>query len=120
MHSLIGMVTASMRRLVLAFALVAVSWSAMAAEANDPFVCRRDSVLDRVSALLRQAGRPMALDRNTVGEHSAGSGRLISCAIEGHLLGYETKIDGIHPVDTVFVVRYSLELRQNGIFLRIE
>ncbi len=109
-----------MRRMLWAVVLLATGSAAMAGEFDDPLVCRREAVLARVTALLRQAGRPLALDPATAGEQSAGTARVVSCAVQGHLLGYETNRNAIQPIDTLFVVRYSLELRQNGIFLRLE
>lgn len=106
------------------FALLAASVALMTvqqARAGDDSspVCARAAVVERVATLLREAGRPMRLDE-PVGELSTGTSRLVHCAVRGQMLGYDTNHHGIEPIDASFVVRYTLELRQNGIFLHIE
>jgi hypothetical protein len=92
---------------------------AYAGEVQKP-VCAERRVLDQVADMLRQAGRPMRLQTASVGELSPGTERLVHCAVRGQMLGYDTIHHGMQPLDALFVVRYALELRQNGIFLRLE
>ena len=113
-----------MRAFVFA-ALLSVALPRTAA-AGEPFVpvCARPAVLDRVAALLREAGRPMRLEAFPTGEASvgrelAGRERIVHCATRGRVLGYDTNRYGMQPVDEVFVVNYTLELRHNGIFLSL-
>lgn len=92
---------------------------ARAGEAAGP-VCARPAVLERVGTLLSEAGRKVRLDARTTGELSTGTGRVVHCAVRGRVLGYDTLHYGMQPIDDSFVVQYTLELRQNGIFLRLE
>ncbi len=98
-------------------ALIALPREA-AAEVARP-VCGSPAVLERLAALLHEAGRPMVLDE-AAGEISAGTSRLVHCAVRGQMLGYDTNQHGMQPINATFVVRYALELRQNGIFLHLE
>ncbi len=106
-----------MKRIGMLAALLAMPHMA-AAELDRP-VCSRQGVMERLEAMLRAAGRPMLLDP-VAGEISAGTGRLVHCAVRGQILGYDTNQHGMQPIDAIFVVRYALELRQNGIFLHLE
>ena len=90
------------------------------AGAPPPPVCGTPAVLEQVADALRTAGRPLALDETSVGEVSAGTGRLVQCAVRGQVVGYDTVRDGARPIHAVFVVRYALELRANGIFVTLE
>lgn len=82
-------------------------------------VCNQPEVVELVATLLREAGRPMAFDR-AVGELSSGTDRVVHCAVHGQMLAYDTNQQGMQPIDASFVVQFTLELRQNGIFLHLE
>lgn len=82
-------------------------------------VCNRPQVVERVETLLREAGRPMRFD-SQVGEISRGTDRVVHCAVHGQMLAYDTNQHGMQPTDVSFVVQFTLELRQNGMFLHID
>ena len=105
-----------MRLCVLATLLIAL---AQPARAETP-VCASAAVVDQLSTLLARAGRPVELDARSVGEVSIGRDRLVHCAIRAQRPGYDTNLHGMQPLDGTFVVQYTLELRQNGIFLRVD
>lgn len=109
-----------MRRMVAAAAFALFGWHAALAGDLPPPVCARPAVLERVGELLRQAGRPMALEPVPIGEVSTGPGRLVSCAVRGHVLAYDTNRYAMLPVEQRRVIRYTLELRRNGIFVRVQ
>lgn len=90
-----------------------------AAQAWEVPVCGRPAVIERVETLLGQSGRLIRLNP-AVGERSVGTDRLVHCAMQGHIQGYDTDQTGMQPINATFVVRYTLELRQNGIFLQID
>ena len=106
------------RLTLLLAALVAAAGAARADDDGSP-VCGRPAVIERVQAMLRRAGRPLLLDP-LAGELSGGPGPTVHCAINGHMPTYDTNHHGMQPIDASFVVRYALELRRNGIFLRFE
>lgn len=108
-----------MRRLALLALLLPGPAAATAGEAWPP-VCARPAVLERVGEVLREAGRPMALEPAPIGEASTGPGRVMRCAARGRRLGYDTSRYGPWPVQESLVIRYTLELRRNGIFLRVQ
>lgn len=110
---------ATMTRGTLAAALALAALPALADERPES-VCREARVLERLATMLHQAGRSLVLDPASVGESAAGAGRVVSCAVRGHMTSYETNRQGMQPIDAIFVVHYTLELRQNGIFLRLE
>lgn len=83
-------------------------------------LCGRPAVLEQVGAVLAQAGRRIVLDPYPVGEVSTAPSRLVACAVRGRVVAYDTPRYGTMPVEDIFVVRYTLELRRHGIFLRVQ
>ena len=102
-----------------AFAALLIVPAGCAAAAHPP-VCAGPAVLGRVAAMLQEAGRPMRLFARPVGEESVGTGRIVHCAARGQVLGYDTNRSGMQPIDEMFVVHYTLELRRNGIFISLQ
>lgn len=93
---------------------------AHALEEAPPPVCARPAVLTQVDTMLRKAGRPMRLWPLPIGETSVETSPIVHCAVRGQMLGYDTNRYGMQPVNEVFVVHYTLELRHNGIFIRLQ
>lgn len=104
------------RRLGLTLSMLLAAAPAWA----DGPVCAQRPVLERLHETLREAGRKVAIVPGSVGEFSAGLDRVVHCAARGTVLGYDTAHYGPRPIETVLVIRYALDLRQNGIFLRLE
>ncbi len=100
-----------------ALILAASTAAAMAGEASP--ICSRPAVLAEIREALREAGRPIVFDPVPVAELSDTSGRLVTCAAQVHVTGYDSERYGQVPLQVPFVVRYALELRRNGIFLRL-
>ena len=109
-----------MRYLALAALLILPTAHDARAEALSPPVCARPAVLDRLAALLYQAGRPMRLEPAPIGEISTEPSPIVHCAARGQMLGYDTTRYRTQPIDALFVVHYTLELRHNGIFIRLQ
>ena len=89
-----------------------------------PPVCGDAGVLRQVDEIIRARGQTMALDLPLVGEVSTNPGAafppLAHCAVRGHTIGYDTTRFGASPVNEPFIVRYTVELRHNGMFVRVD
>lgn len=109
-----------MRCLALAAAFALLGSQAAVAGRLPPPVCARPAVLERVGEILRQAGRPMLLDPSPIGEVSTGPGRLVYCSVRGQAVAYDTNRYATGWVEERLVIRYTLELRRNGIFVRVQ
>jgi hypothetical protein len=109
-----------MRRTVLAAVFALLGGHAAVAGRLPPPVCAQPAVLERVGEILRHAGRPMRLDPSPIGEVSTGPGALVYCAVRGQALAYDTNRYAMLPVEQRLVIRYTLELRRNGIFVGVE
>ena len=109
-----------MRRIVLAVVFALLGWHAAVAGGPPPPVCARPAVLERVGEILQQAGRPMLLDPWPIGEVSTGPGRLVYCSVRAQVVAYDTNRYAMLPVEEVVVIRYTLELRHNGIFVGVQ
>ncbi len=83
-------------------------------------VCARPAVLQRVGEILHEAGRKLTLDPAPIGEASITPGRLVRCAVRGHMIGYDTNRYGLSPLYEPIIVNYTIELRQNGMFVHVE
>lgn len=99
---------------------LAISGWAVAGETVPAPLCSRPAVLAHLAERLREAGRRVALDKAPVGEFSLPTGRVVHCAVRGHVISFDTKQHGTQPIDASFTVRYALELGHNGIFLQLE
>ena len=100
--------------------LVLLPLAPAAAQPAPPPVCARPAVLQRVAEILQQAGRELELDPEPIGEVSTAPGPLVRCAVRGHTIGYDTNRYGLSPLYEPIIVNYTLELRQNGIFVHVE
>lgn len=83
-------------------------------------VCARQAVLQRVDEILHEAGRELTLDPAPIGEISITPGRLVRCAVRGHIIGYDTNRYGLSPLHEPIIVNYTIELRQNGMFVHVD
>jgi len=104
----------------LALALLLAVLGAVPSRAGYPPepVCGRPGVLRQLTFELRRAGRPLYLEASPIGQVS--DGKVIHCAVRAHAVAYDTNHYGSLALDQVAVVQYALELRRNGIFLRVE
>ncbi len=109
-----------MRHLTVPVLLVLGSAGLAHAQDLPPPICAKPTVLHQVDSMLRQAGRPMRLWPMPIGEISTEPTRIVHCAARGQMLGYDTNRYGTQPINDVFVVHYTLELRHNGIFIRLQ
>ena len=85
-------------------------------------------MLQQVDEMIRARGQALVLDVPPVGEISTSPAPspvrngppLAHCAVRGHTVGYDTNRYGASPVYEPFIVRYTVELRRNGMFVRID
>ncbi len=78
--------------------------------------------------MIRAQGQALVLEAPSVGEVSMppapslvpNGPPLAHCAVRGHTVGYDTNRYGTSPVYEPFIVRYTVELRHNGMFVRID
>ncbi len=107
-------------RILLLAALLIQAASATARAGEPPArVCARSTVLDQVADILRQAGRPLILDRAAAGEVSTTPANIVLCAVRVHRVVYDTNRYAYLPLDQTEIVQYTLELRHNGIFVHL-
>lgn len=95
-------------------------------------VCAEPGVLRQVDETVRRRGQALVLDVPPVGEESTGPGLgrsvqggpdqppLAHCAVRGHTVAYDTNRYGASPVHEPFIVRYTVELRHNGLFVQVD
>ena len=112
----------------LAFAaLMVMGGVAHAAELPPPPVCSDPGVLQRLDELIRVQGQPLRLEVLPIGELSTARPGAASvypplahCAVRGHTTGYDTNRYGMTPVNEPFIVKYTIELRRNGLFVSLD
>src|SRR3954453_7799130 len=80
-------------------------------------VCARPEVLALLTENLKRAGQPFALEAAGIGEVPGATPGHVLCAVRVHRTVYDVPRYGVVPIDEPSVVQYTLELRQNGIFL---
>lgn len=99
-------------------------------------VCAEPGVLRQVYETVRKQGQRLVLEAPPVGEVSTGitpsqplpgspdqavdHPPLAQCAVRGHTIGYDTNRYGASPVHESFIVRYTVELRRNGLFVKVD
>ena len=96
-------------------------------------VCAQPGVLRQVYEAVRKRGQELVLEAPPVGEISTGvvaaaaapgpapdRPPLAQCAVRGHTLAYDTNRYGASPVHESFTLRYTVELRRNGIFVQVD
>ncbi len=112
-----------MQRLVVA-GLLAAGVQACAPTPPPAPLCGDAGVLRQVDETLRARGRAMVIEAPPVGEVStdpaAASPPLAHCAVRGHIVGYDTNRYGASPVYEPFIVKYTVEMRRNGLFVRVD
>ena len=110
------------RKLALA-GLLAGCVQACAPPPLPPPICGDPGVLRQVDETLRARGQNLVIDASPVGETSSDPARpfppLAQCAARGHTIGYDTNRYGASPVYEPFTVRYTVEMRHNGLFVRV-
>jgi hypothetical protein len=108
--------------------LVGGAVPALAVSPPPPPVCGDAGVLRQVDEIIRARGQAMELETSSVGEVSsaarpevaASQPPLAHCAVRGHTVGYDTNRYGATPVNEPFIVRYTIELRRNGMFVQVD
>ncbi len=91
-------------------------------------VCAQPDVLRQVYENVHKRGQVLVLEAPPVNEVSTGTALdltpdhppLAQCAVRGHTLGYDTNRYGASPVHESFILRYAVELRRNGMFVKLE
>ena len=99
-------------------------------------VCAQPDVLRQVHETIRKQGQNLVLEAPPVGENSITTDvdqvksrspddpldrpPLAQCAVRGHTIGYDTNRYGASPVHESFIVRYTVELRRNGLFVKVD
>ncbi|RZK91380.1 MAG: hypothetical protein EOO66_12145 [Methylobacterium sp.] len=99
-------------------------------------VCAQPDVLRQVYETIRKQGQKLVLEAPPVGEVSIAANLdgaksrspddaldrppLAQCAVRGHTIGYDTNRYGASPVHESFTVRYTVELRRNGVFVKVD
>lgn len=126
------------RRMVAGLLAIGASLQGCTAQPPPPPVpvCAQPGVLRQVYETVRKQGQDLVLEAPPVGEVSTGielqqvtagspdQGKdlppLAQCAVRGHTVGYDTNRYGASPVHESFTVRYTVELRHNGLFVKID
>ncbi|MDT7949964.1 MAG: hypothetical protein RQ966_00515 [Acetobacteraceae bacterium] len=116
-----------MRRLGQTGLVVLAGMGQACAVPPPPPVCDAPGVLRTVAELIQVRGQPMVLDP-PAGEVSGGGGRytpadlppLAHCVVRGHTVAYDTNRYGASPIYAPFIVNYTVEMRQRGVFVSID
>lgn len=131
-----GGVLRMIRRMTAGLVLVGGSLAGCAAPPPPVPVCAQPDVLRQVYETVRKQGQNLVLEAPPVGEVSIAIDPermksrspdealdrppLAQCAVRGHTIGYDTNRYGASPVHESFIVRYTVELRRNGLFVKVE
>lgn len=90
-------------------------------------VCAAPGVLRQVDETIHRRGQALVLEAPPVGEVSTAMdprapdhSPLAQCAVRGHTVGYDTNRYGASPVYDSFIVKYTVELRHNGLFVKVD
>lgn len=124
------------RRIAAGLVLIGGSLAGCAPPPPPVPVCAQPDVLRQVSETIRKQGQNLVLEAPPVGEISIAADPdqiksrlsdealnrppLAQCAVRGHTIGYDTNRYGASPVHESFIVRYTVELRRNGLFVKVD
>jgi len=131
-----GGVLRMIRRIAAGLVLIGGSLGGCAPPPPPVPVCAQPDVLRQVSETIRKQGQNLVLEAPPVGEISIAADPdqiksrlsdealdrppLAQCAVRGHTIGYDTNRYGASPVHESFIVRYTVELRRNGLFVKVD